>query len=180
MKIALASDHRGYHLKQELIEALKEKCEILDLGTNSEESVDFPEFGILVGETVKNKEADLGIAICGTGIGISIAANKVKGVIYMWNNKSEVTQLFGYIGNVFCIDINVLIDNNYIDEDTVTVQGNSILSKTIKVTYQDNNNSKYEIVKECKRVNNNWTGNIKWSCTCYNFFNWLDFIGYLW
>ena len=81
MKIALAADHRGYPLKQELIENLKEKYEIIDLGTNSEESVDFPQFGILVGETVKKGDADLGIAVCGTGIGISIAANKVKGVM---------------------------------------------------------------------------------------------------
>ena len=81
MKIALASDHRGYELKEYLIEALKSNYEILDLGTNSTESTDFPIFGIKLGETIKNKEADLGIAICGTGIGISIAVNKVQGVM---------------------------------------------------------------------------------------------------
>lgn len=81
MKIALASDHRGYELKSKLIEYLKEKYEIIDLGTNSEESVDFPLYGIKLGETIKNNEADFGIAICGTGIGISIAVNKVKGVM---------------------------------------------------------------------------------------------------
>ena len=81
MKIALASDHRGYKLKQELIEYLKTKYETIDLGTNSEESTDFPKYGILLGESIQKKEADLGIAICGTGIGISIAANKVKGIM---------------------------------------------------------------------------------------------------
>ena len=81
MKIALASDHRGYNLKQELIKALKNNYEILDLGTNSTESVDFPKYGILLGETIRDKKADLGIAICGTGIGISIAANKVKNIM---------------------------------------------------------------------------------------------------
>ncbi|MGN0993362.1 MAG: RpiB/LacA/LacB family sugar-phosphate isomerase [Bacilli bacterium] len=81
MKIAIASDHRGYKLKQELISSLQEKYTIIDLGTNSEESVDFPKYGIALGETIKNKKADLGIAICGTGIGISIAVNKVKGVM---------------------------------------------------------------------------------------------------
>lgn len=81
MKIALASDHRGYELKSKLIKYLKEKYEIIDLGTNSEESVDFPLYGIKLGETIKNNEADFGIAICGTGIGISIAVNKVKGVM---------------------------------------------------------------------------------------------------
>ena len=81
MKIAIASDHRGYELKQEIIENLQKEYQIIDLGTNSEESVDFPKYGIALGEAIKNKKADLGIAICGTGIGISIAVNKVKGVM---------------------------------------------------------------------------------------------------
>ena len=81
MKIAIASDHRGYKLKQEIIENLQKEYQILDLGTNSEESVDFPKYGIALGEAIKNKKADLGIAICGTGIEISIAVNKVKGVM---------------------------------------------------------------------------------------------------
>ena len=81
MKIALASDHRGYDLKEYLINELNKKYEVLDLGTNSTESVDFPVYGIALGEAIKNKEADLGIAICGTGIGISIAVNKVQGVM---------------------------------------------------------------------------------------------------
>ena len=81
MKIAIASDHRGYKLKQEIIENLQKEYQIIDLGTNSEESVDFPKYGIALGEVIKNKKADLGIAICGTGIGISIAVNKVKGVM---------------------------------------------------------------------------------------------------
>ena len=81
MKIALASDHKGYDLKQKLITNLKTKHEILDLGTDSTQSADFPKYGILLGETIKDKKADLGIVICGTGIGISIAANKVKGIM---------------------------------------------------------------------------------------------------
>lgn len=81
MIIALASDHRGYKLKEKLIEELEKKYKILDIGTNSEESVDFPFYGIKLGEAIKNKEADFGIAICGTGIGISIACNKVKGIM---------------------------------------------------------------------------------------------------
>lgn len=93
MKIALASDHRGYKLKQELIEYLKTKYEIIDLGTNSEESTDFPKYGILLGELIQKKEADLGIAICGTGIGISIAANKVKGIMCAKINNEEEAKL---------------------------------------------------------------------------------------
>ena len=81
MKIAIASDHRGYDLKKNLINSLSKQYEIIAIGTNSIEAVDYPLYGFKLGEIIKNKEADLGIAICGTGIGISIAANKVKGVI---------------------------------------------------------------------------------------------------
>lgn len=81
MKLAIASDHGGYALKELVKEHLyKKDLEVLDLGTNSEESVDYPEFGKTCAEAVASGEADLGIVICGTGIGISIAANKVKGV----------------------------------------------------------------------------------------------------
>ena len=81
MKIAIASDHRGYNLKEYLIQELSKNYEVLDLGTNSTDSTDFPIYGIKLGETIQKNEADFGIAICGTGIGISIAANKVKGVM---------------------------------------------------------------------------------------------------
>lgn len=81
MKIALASDHGGFELKEEIKRHLTGKgYDILDLGTNSEESVDYPEFGKACGEAVVSGKADKGIVCCGTGIGISIAANKVKGV----------------------------------------------------------------------------------------------------
>lgn len=81
MKIGIANDHRGYALKTKLIKYLTKKGhEIIDLGTNSTNSVDYPEYGILLGEKIGNNEIDLGIAICGSGIGISIACNKVKGV----------------------------------------------------------------------------------------------------
>lgn len=81
MKIAIGSDHRGFKLKGKLIKYLDKKgYEVLDLGTDTPESCDYPDFGIKVGEAVRDKEADLGIVICGTGIGISIACNKVKGI----------------------------------------------------------------------------------------------------
>lgn len=81
MKIAVASDHGGFALKEEVKRHLKERgLEILDLGTYSEESVDYPVYGKACGEAVVSKEVDLGVVVCGTGIGISMAANKVKGV----------------------------------------------------------------------------------------------------
>lgn len=81
MTIALASDHGGFGLKEQIKEHLTGRgFDILDLGTNSEDSVDYPIFGQKCGEAVAGGKADLGVVVCGTGIGISIAANKVKGV----------------------------------------------------------------------------------------------------
>lgn len=81
MIIAMASDHGGFELKKIVKEHLTERgFKIVDLGTHSEESVDYPEYGKACGEAVASGKADLGVVVCGTGIGISIAANKVKGV----------------------------------------------------------------------------------------------------
>lgn len=82
MKIGLASDHGGYNLKSEIIKYLKEKgIECVDFGPdNSLESVDYPIFGEKVANAVISKEVDYGIVCCGTGIGISLAANKVPGI----------------------------------------------------------------------------------------------------
>jgi ribose 5-phosphate isomerase B len=79
-RIAIGSDHAGYQLKEQLAEHLREQGhEIEDLGTDSEESVDYPDFGAAVARAVVGGEADYGVCVCGTGIGIGIAANKVKG-----------------------------------------------------------------------------------------------------
>lgn len=81
MRIGFASDHRGYKLKNELIEYLEEEgYEIEDCGTFSEESTDYPDYAFKLGESVVNHDVDFGVAICGSGIGISIACNKVKGI----------------------------------------------------------------------------------------------------
>lgn len=81
MIIAMANDHGGLALKKIVKEHLIERgYKVVDLGTASEESVDYPIYGKACGEAVASGKADLGIVICGTGIGISIAANKVKGI----------------------------------------------------------------------------------------------------
>ena len=81
MRIALGADHGGFELKNKIANYLKENnFEVIDFGTNSTDSVNYPVFAKLVGDSVIKKESDFGILICGTGIGISIAANKVKGI----------------------------------------------------------------------------------------------------
>jgi ribose 5-phosphate isomerase B len=77
MRIALAADHAGYLLKNELAAWLREQGhEVTDLGTNGPESVDYPKYGALVARAVASGEAERGIAVCGSGIGISIAVNR--------------------------------------------------------------------------------------------------------
>jgi ribose 5-phosphate isomerase B len=79
--IAIASDHAGPSLKDIFKAKLEERgYTVLDLGTHGAESVDYPDYGKAVGEAVASGEADRGIVICGTGIGISIAANRIPGV----------------------------------------------------------------------------------------------------
>ena len=81
MKIVIGSDHAGYELKEAVKAKLEgEGHELMDVGCYSTESVDYPKYGHAVGKAVASGEAERGIAICGTGIGISIAANKVPGV----------------------------------------------------------------------------------------------------
>ena len=79
MKIAIASDHAGYRLK-ELIKSSFPDHEFIDVGTNSEDSCDYPDYAALAGEAVVSGKAERGIVMCGTGIGISVAANKVRGI----------------------------------------------------------------------------------------------------
>lgn len=81
MKIAIACDHGGFELKEKLIEHFKQQGILLDdLGTNSADSVDYPDYADKMADCILSKKADLGILICGTGVGISIAANRHKGI----------------------------------------------------------------------------------------------------
>jgi ribose 5-phosphate isomerase B len=81
MRIALGADHAGYELKDKIREHLKSRgIDVRDKGTNSGESVDYPDFARLVARDVNQGRADLGILVCGSGIGMSMAANKVPGV----------------------------------------------------------------------------------------------------
>jgi len=81
MKVVIACDHGGFELKEIVKEHLMEKgYSVMDIGTYNTDSVDYPDYGQKAGEIVAKKEADRGIVICGTGIGISLAANKVSGI----------------------------------------------------------------------------------------------------
>ena len=81
MRIVLGADHRGYELKDQIAAALKrDGHEVLDVGTNSADSVDYPDYARAVGEAIVDGRAERGIIVCGSGVGAGIAANKMRGV----------------------------------------------------------------------------------------------------
>ena len=81
MRIGIGNDHAAVDMKNEIVNYLQEKgYEVVNYGTNTYESCHYPEYGKKVGDAVASGDVDLGILICGTGVGISLAANKVKGV----------------------------------------------------------------------------------------------------
>jgi ribose 5-phosphate isomerase B len=107
MRIAVGSDHAGYALKTEILGHLAAGGhDVIDLGTDSAEtSVDYPEFGRAVGEAVASGRADRGVCVCGSGIGIGIAANKVDGIRAALVHDTTTAQLARRHGdaNVVCL-----------------------------------------------------------------------------
>ena len=115
MRLGITNDHRGYKLKVELLEKLKKDYEVIDYGAKGTENVDYPLYAFKLGEALTNKEIDFGIAICGSGIGISIACNKVEGI-----RAARVISLEDVIetrgdndANVICLNENMSIDDAY-------------------------------------------------------------------
>lgn len=131
MKIGIAGDHRGYKLKTKIVNYLQKKgYEVIDYGTTSTSSVDYPKFGFLIGEEVIEQAIDLGIVICGTGIGISIACNKVKGIRCakvdnvkeakhcIIDNNANVIALNGSMPGYRALDIlDVILKTKYTEEE---------------------------------------------------------------
>ncbi len=111
MKIALGSDHAGYERKKEIVGLLTEMGhKVADMGTHSEESVDYPDFAARVAKAVSKHQADRGILICGSGIGMSIAANKVPGIraAVCWSPKVAKLASEHNQANVLCLPARLL------------------------------------------------------------------------
>ena len=112
MKIAIGADHRGYKLKKILAEFLRGNGhDVTEFGAQSEESYDYPDAAIPVGEAVASGDADRGILICMTGIGMSIAANKVRGVRAALVTSEEFAELSRKHNNanIICLQGGMLI-----------------------------------------------------------------------
>lgn len=116
MKIAIGSDHAGYLLKETIKEYLKGKkdIEFKDYGTFKMDSCNYPEYGYKVGQVISSGEFDLGILICGTGIGMCITANKMKGVRAALVHDKETAQLsrLHNDANVLCLGGKVVKDED--------------------------------------------------------------------
>ena len=106
LRVALGADHAGYPVKHALLEhLLSQGYRVVDMGTTSEESTDYPDYAFRVGKAVASGRCDRGILACGTGIGMCIAANKVKGVraAVVWSDQSARLAAEHNWANVLCV-----------------------------------------------------------------------------
>ncbi len=115
--LAIASDHAGYNLKNYIVHNLKREINLNDFGTNSEESCDFPDFAKEVCDFVVNNESSRGLLICGSGVGMSISANKIKGIraANVVDKETAIQSVEHNDVNVLCLGANNINEENVID-----------------------------------------------------------------
>ena len=115
--LAIASDHAGYNLKNYIVHYLKREINLNDFGTNSEESCDFPDFAKEVCDFVVNNESSRGLLICGSGVGMSISANKIKGIraANVVDKETAIQSVEHNDVNVLCLGAHNINEENVID-----------------------------------------------------------------
>jgi ribose 5-phosphate isomerase B len=140
MNIGIATDHRGVIQKKKLIKYLEAKGHnIYNYGTDSEESVDYPDYAFLIGNKINEGEIELGILICGTGVGMCIASNKVRGIrcakvdntkeakLSRLHNNANVISLSSYMGLTKMKDIlDVFIKTKFSNEERHLLRVNKV------------------------------------------------------
>lgn len=118
MKIALAADHAGFQLKDTIINRLRDGGhDVVDMGTDSAESVDYPEYAVKVSEAVSHNEVDRGILFCGTGLGMCITANKIAGIRAVGPcdvNQAEMSRRHND-ANVLCLGQRTLMQDTVLE-----------------------------------------------------------------
>lgn len=145
MKVSIGADHAAYNLKSIIIEHLKEKgIEVIDRGTYSLDSCDYPDYGIAVAEDIAAKRVDKGIVICYTGIGISIAANKVKGVRCALVNSVDAAILTREHNDSNCLAMGAKYTPNELAIEIVDTWLNTNYSNMEKHTRRINKITNYE------------------------------------
>ena len=115
--LAIASDHAGYRLKNYIVNNLKKEINLKDFGTDSDESCDFPDFAKEACDFVINNESSRGLLICGSGVGMSIAANKILGIraSNVVNKETAIESVEHNDVNVLCLGANNIDEENVID-----------------------------------------------------------------
>ena len=115
--LAIASDHAGYNLKNYIVHNLKREINLNDFGTNSEESCDFPDFAKEVCDFVVNNESSRGLLICGSGVGMSISANKIKGIraANVVDKETAIQSVEHNDVNVLCLGADNINQENVLD-----------------------------------------------------------------
>ena len=115
--LAIASDHAGYKLKNYIVNSLKREINIKNFGTNNEESCDFPDFAKEVCDFVVNNQSSRGLLICGSGVGMSISANKIKGIraSNVVDKETAMQSVEHNDVNVLCLGANNINAENVID-----------------------------------------------------------------
>ena len=115
--LAIASDHVGYRLKNYIVNNLKSEINVNDFGTNSDESCDFPDFAKEACNFVVNNESSRGLLICGSGVGMSIAANKILGIraSNVVDKETAIQSVEHNDVNVLCLGANIINEENVID-----------------------------------------------------------------
>jgi ribose 5-phosphate isomerase B len=137
MNIALGGDHAGWELKEEIKKFLSiQKVEFKDFGPYNEESVDYPDYAERVGEAVLSGKFDRGILICGTGIGMSIAANKIKGIYA------------ALVDNTFSAEMSIKHNNSNVLVMPGRLIGKTLADEIVKIWL----NTKYEAGRHDKRL----------------------------
>ena len=121
INIAIGSDHAGYELKQRVIERYSPKYNFINFGTNNLESVDYPIYGHKVGISVSKAESSIGIVICGSGIGVSISANKIKGIRAALCTSKEHAKLSRLHNNANVLAVGSRLTDEEVVFDIITI-----------------------------------------------------------
>lgn len=148
MKLGITNDHRGYRLKIELLKKLKKDYDVIDYGASGTENVDYPLYAFKLGEALAEGNIDFGIAICGSGIGISIACNKVNGVraARVLSVEDVLETRNDNNSNVICLNENMDLDDAYNLVITFITTPFSNMERHIR---RINQIREYEVKNEC-------------------------------
>lgn len=139
MKIGIASDHRGYKLKEKIKKYFdKKSIEFIDYGTNSKDSVDYNDFALKVCDGINADEIDYGVLICGTGIGMSIMANKVSGIMCAKVDNAKEARLAKEHNNANIISFSA---------DVLLFEAKDIIDSFLKASFLDEEKYKRRIEK---------------------------------